>query len=292
SSAVRSFTVQPGAPQVTLTAQGPSGPLAQTSIVINVSGNLKNGTLASPTGYVEIWDSANGAAAQLLRVLQLTPGAAGASVAGTRVQLSSGTHTLHAHYRGDNNWQATDSANQGVAGFQLSLNPNAVSFKGGSPGTTNVTVTPTGGFTGTVTLGCPAGSAFALAGYTCSFNPGQINVTGAGPETVALTLTPTEKVTVFRSVQESLENVRVHAQASQVWITLTYGADQLHVEVRDDGIGLVAAEWGQWLEQGKLGLTLCRQRLSLMGGTFTIEPAAVAGTCVSIRLPLGRGGSA
>lgn len=194
SSAVRSFTVQPGAPQVTLTAQGPSGPLAQTSIVINVSGNLKNGTLASPTGYVEIWDSANGAAAQLLRVLQLTPGAAGASVAGTRVQLSSGTHTLHAHYRGDNNWQATDSANQGVAGFQLSLNPNAVSFKGGSPGTTNVTVTPTGGFTGTVTLGCPAGSAFALAGYTCSFNPGQINVTGAGPETVALTLTPTVTV--------------------------------------------------------------------------------------------------
>ncbi|WP_218274320.1 hypothetical protein, partial [Pseudomonas sp. GW460-12] len=52
----------------------------------------------------------------------------------------------------------------------------------------------TGGFTGTVTLGCPAGSAFALAGYTCSFNPGQINVTGAGPETVALTLTPTVTV--------------------------------------------------------------------------------------------------
>jgi hypothetical protein len=83
-------------PQVTLAVEGPSGALSQTSLLANVSGNLKSGTLASPTGIVEYWDSVNGGAAQLVATLQLTPGAAGASVAGTRVKLGSGTHSLHA----------------------------------------------------------------------------------------------------------------------------------------------------------------------------------------------------
>jgi len=191
SSATQSFTVQPGTPLVVLSIQGPSGPLAQTSLVASVTGNLKNGTLASPTGYVEFWDTANGGGTQLLTVLQLTPGAAGASVAGTRVRLPNASSSVYAHYRGDNNWQPTSSANVSTASFALGFNPSPLSFKGGTAGSASITVNPSGGFTGTVNLSCPSGSAFALAGYTCSFSPPQINVTGAGPETAMLTLTPT-----------------------------------------------------------------------------------------------------
>ncbi|HKM65559.1 MAG TPA: Ig-like domain repeat protein [Candidatus Acidoferrum sp.] len=193
SSAYQTFTVQPGTPQVAIAVQGPSGgPLSQTSLNASVSGNLKNGTLASPTGFVEFWDSTNGGAPQLLTALQLLPGAAGASVAGTRVRLASGMHSLHVHYRGDNNWQAADSANAnaGAPSFFLGATPNPISFKGGAPGMATISVTPAGGFTGAVTLSCPAGN-FALAGYTCSFNPGQVNVTDANPQSAMLTFKPT-----------------------------------------------------------------------------------------------------
>jgi hypothetical protein len=190
SSAAHTFTVRPGTPQVALTVQGPSGGLSQTSLIASVSGNLKQGTLASPTGFVEFWDSVDGGAAQLLTTLQLTPGAAGASVAGTRVRLASGTHSLHAHYRGDNNWWAGDSASAGAPSYVLSFASDPLSFKGGKMGTTTVLVTPGGGFTGTITLSCPAGS-FALAGYTCSFSPAQVNISDANAQSATLTLMPT-----------------------------------------------------------------------------------------------------
>ena len=201
SSATRSFTVQPGVPQVTLTVEGPTGALSQTSLLANVSGNLKSGTLASPTGIVEYWDAVNGGAPQLLATLQLTPGAAGASVAGTRVKLGSGTHSLHVHYRGDNNWHAEDSANATASSFSLSASPNPLNFKGGTAGTATITVTPSGGFTGTVNLSCPAGGALALAGYTCSFSPAQVNVSSASPQSAMMTLTPAVTVTAAVSTE-------------------------------------------------------------------------------------------
>ena len=190
SSPLRSFNVQPGTPQVSLAVQNPVGGSLQTSLNASVSGDLKNGTLASPTGFVEFWDAVNGGAPQLLAMLQLTGGPSGASLAGARVRLVNGIHSLHAHYRGDNNWSAADSATTGAPSFALSRTPALVSFKGGSPGTATVTVTPSGGFTGTVALSCPTGATFALAGYTCSFNPPQVNITDANPQSATLTLTP------------------------------------------------------------------------------------------------------
>jgi hypothetical protein len=191
SSASQSFSVQPGTPFVALAVQGPSGALSQSTLNANVTGNLKDGTLASPTGLVEFWDSVNGAAPQLLTTLQLFPGAAGASVAATRVGLGSGTHSLHVHYGGDNNWQAADSPNAIAGGpsFSLSTVLGPVSFKGGAPGTATVSVTPSGGFTGTVTLTCPAAN-FALAGYTCSFSPAQVVITDGNAKSAMLMLTP------------------------------------------------------------------------------------------------------
>ncbi|WP_029421656.1 sensor histidine kinase [Alicyclobacillus macrosporangiidus] len=105
-------------------------------------------------------------------------------------------------------------------------------------------------------------------------------------------LTQTEKVTVFRAVQQCLENVARHARASVVSIALTFGPDSLRVKVVDDGLGLQEADWLGWLEQGKLGLTLCRQRLSVIGGSMDICAGERAGTQVTIQLPISRGDTA
>ncbi|MCL6516712.1 ATP-binding protein [Alicyclobacillus sp.] len=105
-------------------------------------------------------------------------------------------------------------------------------------------------------------------------------------------LTQTEKVTVFRAVQQCLENVAQHASAGSVVVTLTFGPAQLRVDVVDDGRGIAAVDWTGWLEQGKLGLTLCRQRLGVIGGSMEVERREPAGTRVIIQLPITKGESA
>ena len=172
------------------------------TLLATITGQFEEWNAGFADRIAEFWDSVNGGAPQLLTTLQLTPGAAGASVVGTRMHLGDGTHSIHAHYRGDNNWQAGDSPSAAVAGFSVSLSPNPLSFKAGTTGTATVTVNPTGGFTGTVDLSCPAGAAFKLAGYSCSISPAKVIVTGTGPQTAILMLTPTVTVAGAMAVQD------------------------------------------------------------------------------------------
>jgi len=219
SSAFHTFTVQPGAPQVALTVQGSSGGISQSSLIASVSGNLKQGTLASPTGYVEFWDSVDGGAPQLLTSLQLTPGAAGVSVAGTRVMLASGVHSLYAHYNGDNNWQGANSLSTGAPSYALSFVTNPMSFTGGMAGTTSVQVTPIGGFTGTITLSCPTAS-FAVAGYACSFNPAQVSIVDANAQLTTLTLMP--KNATAAAAKTGFPGATFWAGAGLWWVALGF----------------------------------------------------------------------
>ncbi|MCL6443303.1 MAG: hypothetical protein K6T83_07595 [Alicyclobacillus sp.] len=104
-------------------------------------------------------------------------------------------------------------------------------------------------------------------------------------------LTPTEKVTIFRGVQEALKNVADHAQATEVVITLTYAEAALIVEVTDNGVGMGDGDvdWVHWVEQGKLGLSMCRQRLEVLGGTLNVGTYESRGTRFVIQLPMIRG---
>lgn len=106
-------------------------------------------------------------------------------------------------------------------------------------------------------------------------------------------LNPTEKITLFRTVQEALLNVAEHAKASSVDILLTYTPDRLIIRVIDDGVGIGAAEveWNAWVETGRLGLMICRERMAVLGGALDILPSSSGtGTCVQVTLPIERGG--
>jgi hypothetical protein len=66
--------------------------------------------------------------------------------------------------------------------FTLSLNPASLTVQQGSSGTTQLTITPQGGFTGTVSLslvGAPSG---------VTLSPTSVNVTGSNPVTQNLTV--------------------------------------------------------------------------------------------------------
>jgi two-component system sensor histidine kinase DegS len=104
-----------------------------------------------------------------------------------------------------------------------------------------------------------------------------------------VSLTPTEKITVFRCVQEALDNVRAHSGGSRVDLTVFFKEKSVEFTVEDDGIGIPEVDWTGWLQEGKSGLNLCRQKLQLLGGTLGIQKRSTQGTQVRIELPIVRG---
>jgi len=101
-------------------------------------------------------------------------------------------------------------------------------------------------------------------------------------------LQPEAEATLLRVAQEALANVRKHAGASHVVLTLSYLDDSTRLDVRDDGVGFEPESAGRardgW-QAGGFGLTSMRERLESHGGTLTIETAAGEGTTIVAALP-------
>lgn len=190
TSAPVAFTVNKGVPQIQLAAPASTTAVQQVSLNASVIGNASNVAIPPPSGIIEIWDSINGGMAQLLATQNLTRGAGNVAVFGTRVKVSPGSHSLHAHYRGDTNWAAGDSATVTLASssFTLMVSPIPVPVAAGSAGSATVIITPSGGFAGTVALTCSTGGTLPPVGYTCSFAQANVPVSG-GTATTQLNLT-------------------------------------------------------------------------------------------------------
>jgi signal transduction histidine kinase len=93
---------------------------------------------------------------------------------------------------------------------------------------------------------------------------------------------PTQ-TSLFRIVQEALNNVVKHAQARRVDITITACALGIELKVIDDGIGLPDPAP---THQGSHGLVNMRYRAALIGAEVEWRPRrGGSGTVVSIRLP-------
>ena len=97
----------------------------------------------------------------------------------------------------------------------------------------------------------------------------------------AVKLDSTVDLVIYRVVQEALTNIAKYAKAKQVWLTLAADPDQLHVSVRDDGVGFdsSAAPNGH-------GLVGMRFRVEAEGGTLHVQSAPGQGTVVRVVLPL------
>jgi large repetitive protein len=221
ASAPVSFTVQKGAPQVKLVAPATAFSNAQVSLNATVTGNPADSQLPYPMGVVEFWDSFNGGAAQILTAQSLTPGPGGTSVFGARLKFAPGTHSLFVHYRGDTNWQAANSATVPLLAstFTLSVSPSVIGVAAGNPGSGTLTVTPNGGFSGTISFTCASGGTFVPAGYACSFGQANLPVNNA-VTTTTLTFTP---VSGSSGAVKAANNI---AMANGLWGT-AFGAGLL-----------------------------------------------------------------
>ena len=85
---------------------------------------------------------------------------------------------------------------------------------------------------------------------------------------------------LLRICQEGLANVVRHGAASRVMVTLGYSADQVRLDVRDDGRGFDPAT----VRSGH-GLPGIRQRLAIIGGTLEIETSEGGGCTISAAVP-------
>jgi signal transduction histidine kinase len=87
--------------------------------------------------------------------------------------------------------------------------------------------------------------------------------------------------TLFRIVQESLSNIARHAQATQVHIELYREGRRLCLQIKDNGVGMTDRK-----KLNSFGLVGMKERISMLGGEFTIDSAPHKGTRLTISLPL------
>ena len=113
--------------------------------------------------------------------------------------------------------------------------------------------------------------------------PAQATITGT-PQA----LPPEVEVSLLRATQEALTNVRKHANASQVTVTLSYMPDLVLLDVQDDGRGLNGTPMKQpGPVNGGFGLVAMRERIEQLGGSLSLESEDDEGTTVVIEVPLG-----
>jgi len=90
------------------------------------------------------------------------------------------------------------------------------------------------------------------------------------------------EVALYRIVQEALNNVMKHAQASQLWVSLATRGGRLALEVRDDGLGFDFDP-----DSSGLGLQSMAERAEQIGAELTLKSALGQGTSVMVGLPYG-----
>jgi two-component system sensor histidine kinase DegS len=96
------------------------------------------------------------------------------------------------------------------------------------------------------------------------------------------------EVAIFRFIQEALNNVSKHANATQARVLLEASSGSIHVSVEDDGSGFHISEvLADQSSRRNMGIATLRQQAeTLLRGEFGIESAVGRGTRVAAVVPL------
>ena len=160
-----------------LTATPTSASVGQ-SIALTATVVASGGT---PTGSVSFLDGAT--------VLGNATLSAQGTATFSSASLSAGSHSLSAQYGGDTTHAASASSSVSVtiggatSDFSIAASPASGSAAPGASVDTTLTLTPSGSFSGTVSLACSG----LPAGAVCSFSPASVSING-GAATSMLTI--------------------------------------------------------------------------------------------------------
>jgi signal transduction histidine kinase len=85
---------------------------------------------------------------------------------------------------------------------------------------------------------------------------------------------------VYRVLQEALNNVARHSQATAATVRLIPDGERLRLEVEDNGVGIPEKR------VNGLGLIAMKERAELMGGSISVKRGTSCGTLVVLEVPL------
>jgi signal transduction histidine kinase/ligand-binding sensor domain-containing protein len=107
---------------------------------------------------------------------------------------------------------------------------------------------------------------------------------------------PEQEITIYRIIQESVNNVIKHAKAREARIAVRSYEDHVEITVKDDGQGFApvnatASVPNAEAAVGGFGLKGLAERVQMLGGTHTIESVPGRGTTVTVRIGTGRTGA-
>ncbi|MCX5903287.1 MAG: PAS domain S-box protein [Proteobacteria bacterium] len=106
-------------------------------------------------------------------------------------------------------------------------------------------------------------------------------------------LVPKElQINVYRILQECLSNIGKHAGAQNITVSIRELQDGIRLCVEDDGEGYDVEQLA-FLDGSKkgVGISTMRERALILNGTLDISSRQGAGTCVTLRIPRGKGGA-
>lgn len=102
-------------------------------------------------------------------------------------------------------------------------------------------------------------------------------------DTSVKSLAPAMANTIYRIIQEALNNIARHSKATETEVTVSSAPEALSVVVRDNGIGF---DMSRTAMHGHYGITGMRERARLMGGSLDISGIPGQGTVITLELPL------
>jgi endo-1,4-beta-xylanase len=185
-----------------------TAPVTFTATVTATQGSIP------PTGSVTFMDGST-----TLGTVNLTAATATTSTAAYQTSsLAAGSHSIQAQFTGSNGFLASISNTiaQSVTAPALSaaFSPNEISIASGSSGTSTLTLTPVGGYSGTVTLAC---GTLPLTNMNCSFLPSSLTFTGTN-------VIQTSTLTVGTTAHAALQHPVLPGSNSALPVALGFAA--------------------------------------------------------------------
>lgn len=101
------------------------------------------------------------------------------------------------------------------------------------------------------------------------------------------TTSPRRDAILLAGLREALTNIKKHAMARKVQVTLSHINGSVILDVCDNGRGLKQSALSAFIDPGGFGLPALRHRVEGAGGRLIVEAGPLGGTAVSIQFPAG-----
>ena len=96
------------------------------------------------------------------------------------------------------------------------------------------------------------------------------------------------EISIYRIIQESLNNINKHAEASEVRVTIAKNDGTVLLSISDNGQGFDLKAHSETKNRGGFGLLGMTERVKMLGGTILVDAVLRQGTTIEIKLEVER----